>query len=133
MKLHKCKVYKVKLWFSSSRKYDVSDYYKIKIYAFNKKQYFYIRNYKATYTKPIPFSTFYKNIDTNNSFHHSSIFICNLFSNNHLISPYRESKQEFYKYIEIYPNIIQLFESKDEYSVRVGLEILKQQLELGIQ
>jgi hypothetical protein len=133
MKLHKCKVFKVTLCLTTSKKYNQYDFYKIKIYHNNIKQYFYIRHYCETFNN-VPFSTFYKSIN------HQPFYpdldcthICNLSLNNHLIPPKREIKQEFYKYIELYPDIIKLFESKDEYSVRIGLEILKQQLELKIQ
>ncbi len=132
MKIHKCKVFKIRLCFTTSNKYDIYNYYKIKIYYNNIKQYFYIRNYSERISKS-PFSNFFDPIKKHKPFYPDTIFICNLPLNNHLITPKREIQQKFYKYIEIYPNIIQLFESKDEYSVRIGLEILKQQLELNIQ
>lgn len=132
MKLHKCKVFKVKLCYTSSEIYSIYDFYKIKIYHNNTKQYFYIRyNYPNHYN--YPFSNFYKLITTYSSLFPKPIYIKTLQPKQHLLPPKREKELTFYKYINIYPDIIQLFESKDEYSIRIGLEILKQQLEINIQ
>lgn len=132
MELHKCKVFKVKLCYTSSEIYNIYDYYKIKIYHNNTKQYFYIR-YNYPNTTKSPFDLFYKNIIKFSALYPKPIFIKILQPNQHLLPPIREKELVFHKYIEIYPNIIQLFESKDEYSIRIGLEILKQQLEINIQ
>lgn len=133
MKIHKCKVFKVKLCLTTSKKYYLYDFYKIKIFHHNVKQYFYIRHYNDNFSK-LPFSSFFNVIPPKRKpFYPESLYICNLPLNNHLIPPKREVNVEFYKYIELYPNIIALFESNDEYLVRIGLEILKQQLEINIQ
>lgn len=132
MELHKCKVFKCKLYHTTSEKYSIYDYYKIKIYHNNIKQYFYIR-YNYGNNSNYPFSNFYNIIMKYSALYPIPIFIKNLQPKQHLLPPKREKELEFYKYINIYPDIIQLFESKDEYSVRIGLEILKQQLEINIQ
>lgn len=132
MELHKCKVSKCKLWMSTSRSYHGFIYYKLKIYYNGRKRYFYIRSYNDIISK-LPFDNFSKGVIHHQPYHADPIFICNLPLKNHLISPKRETETTFHKYIEIYPDIIKLFESKDKYSIRIGLEILKQQLELNIQ
>jgi hypothetical protein len=129
---HKCKVFKCNLAFSTSKKYNIFQYYKIKIFHNYKKQYLYIR-YSYSNNGNFPFDNFYKNILNNNNFHPNSIFIKTVKQNTHLIPPKRELNLEFYKYIDIYPNIIQLFENDDYTNIKIGLEILKQQLKINIQ
>jgi len=132
MELHRCKVFKVILWSNTSRKYNFNHYYKIKLFHNNKKQYFYIR-YNYSNNGNYPFDNFYKTINRDSSFYPKSIYLKTVKQNTHLIPPKRESKQEFYKYIDIYPDIIKLFESEDYLNIRIGLDILKQHLELNIQ
>lgn len=124
MKLRKCKVYKCKIRQTTSKKYNMDEYYRIDIRNNKKLICFYIRTCNDRNSK-IPFSLFSSNIIKFTSLYPNSIYIndCNK----------SICELTFYKYIEIYPNIIKLFESKDEYSIRIGLEILKQQLELNIQ
>lgn len=124
MKSHKCRVYKCKIRESNSRKYHMYEYYRIDIRNHKKLISFYIRTFNDR-TSKLPFSLFLNNIMKDSHFYPKSIYINNV---NKSIC-----ELTFYKYIEIYPNIIKLFESKDEYSIRIGLEILKQQLELNIQ
>jgi len=100
---HKCKVFKCNLAFSTSKKYNIFQYYKIKIFHNYKKQYLYIR-YSYSNNGNFPFDNFYKNILNNNNFHPNSIFIKTVKQNTHLIPPKRELNLEFYKYIDIYPS-----------------------------
>lgn len=124
MRLHKCRVYTCKIRETSSKKYNIDEYYRIDIHNHKKLISFYIRTCNNRGSK-MPFSLFSSNIIKYVSLYPRSIYI----------NDCKKSVCEltFYKYIEIYPNIIKLFESKDEYSIRIGLEILKQQLELNIQ
>ena len=124
MKLHKCRVYKCKIRETTSRKYNIHPHYRIDIRNHKKLICFYIRTGSDRNSK-MPFGLFSGSIIKNYTLYPRSIYIndCNK----------TVCEVTFYKYIEIYPDIIKLFESKDEYSIRIGTEILKQQLELNIQ
>ena len=125
MNLHKCKVYKCKIRNSTSKKYDICEYYKIYIRCNKKLNYFHIHTFNERDNTKLPFSLFFKNILAYSYFYPPPIYINNCNKT--------ECELTFHKYIEIYPNITQLFENKDEYSIRLGLEILKQQLEINVQ
>lgn len=124
MNPYKCKVYKCKILMTSSKKYNIYEYYKIYIRYKKQLNYIYIRTFIERDNK-IPSDLFMKSVIHHNSFYPKALFTST--------SNKKECELTFYKYINIYPNIIKLFENKDEYSIRIGLEILKQELELNIQ
>lgn len=124
MELHKCKVYKCKIRMTTSKIYNVYVYYRIDIRCNGTLNQIYIRNFCERETK-IPFSLLCDIHTRKMSFIPISFYID---------KPDKViSDVVFDKIIFLYPDIFKLFESKDKGSLRIGIEILKQHLELNIQ